>query len=250
VTKAPYIEPDPEMMEKQKLWETISDKNGVLKFELNNLDKIVLFKSGNFWSATQHSCLFLKKVIENKAKPHVIFDKYINQDRTYVSYHQSGVEKLDKELIEKKCKLVRDDGGIKVYWLPSAVLAQQIKQWQKSDEVKQEQIDAYFLPDSGETKLYGYLRSLGSELLVASNRMNQSIRNLVADKLMEFLIAMRQAYSRNEYGKIGDLVADFSFIATIANDEGMIDDKRMMRMGRTLRDIVKELKKLIKKDEV
>jgi hypothetical protein len=122
------------------------------------------------------------------------------------------------------------------------VLPQQIQRWEKSDDIKQEQIDAYFLPDSGETKLYGYLRSLGGELLIASNRMNQGVRGLVAQNLMGFLIEMRQAYSRNDFSKIADLVADFSFMASIANDEAMIDDKRMMRMGRTLRDILKELK--------
>ena len=44
------------------------------------------------------------------------------------------------------------------------------------------------------------------------------------------------------YTRMLSLVGDFSFLATVAHDEGLIEDKRMMRMGALLKDLGKALK--------
>ena len=231
----------------------MADKNAVLKFELNNFDKIALFASGGFWSATQHSCLFMIHLIGTKTKMHVTYDKYIQKDRIFVSFH-SGHFKTTQELIESYgCKQLRKEPKILVFQLPEAVTPAQIKAWNHDEDTKAKQIDAYFLPDSGETKLYRLLRDLCRETLVSGDHMRQSVRGLVADRMFALCLEMFQVYmklnkksTKDEiaeiYKRMLSLVSDFSFLATVAHDDGLIEDKRMMRMGALLKDLGKALK--------
>jgi hypothetical protein len=231
----------------------IADKNDVLKFELNNFDKVVFFASGGFWCATQHSCLFVLNLLGVKAKMHVTYDKYIQKDRIYAAFHSGHFSSIHGLIQEYGCKTMRKDNKILVFQLPETVTPEQIKAWEHDDETRARKIDAYFLPDSGETRLYRLLRDLGREVFLSGNQMRQNARELIAGRMVDLCLEMFRAYMKLEKqsspevktainSQILSLVNDFSFIATVAHDEGLIEDKRMMRVGALLKDLGKTLK--------
>ena len=239
---------------------TMKSKNDALRFEINNFDKIAIFASGGFWCATEHSCLFLLNIIGVKAKMHVTYDKYIQKDRIYIAFHSGHFAATRTSIEDSGCELIRKDSDMLVFQMSQMITPEQIKIWMHEEDTKKRKIDAYFLPDSGETKVYGLLRNLGREALSAGNHMRQNVRGVIADRMFVICMNMMREYikldkksdrgeTQEVYTKIKSLVGDFSFVATIAYDDGLIEDKRIMRIGVLLKEIVKNLK-LDQKDGV
>ncbi len=122
---------------KEALFETMETKNEVLRFEPGNYDKIALFSSGGFWSATQNSCLYMLNIVKIKTKMHVTYDKYIQRERVYISCHCSRLASTQELLDYAGCKLIRDDEKIKVYLLPEKVTPEKVREWAHDEETRQ-----------------------------------------------------------------------------------------------------------------
>lgn len=246
---------DKEQQKTLPLCMRMSTKNEVVRFEKDNFDKVVLMPSGQFWNATEHSAFFMIKVLGSKARVHVLYDNYIKRERVFVSYNAQQAAVVKAEAM-KKYEILRDDPSIFMFSLKKKIEPAQIKEWQKDEDLKQQKLDAYFMPDSGETRLYTLLRSLGRETFIADDRMRQGARDILGQRLMDLVMAMYREYAKlcskaeagieekmSVVGRIKELAGEFSFLIMIAVDEKLIvDERRMMRMGMTLKDIIKELR--------
>lgn len=231
----------------------MTTKNEVVRFEKDNFDKVVLMPSGQFWNATEHSAFFMLKVLGSKARIHVLYDNYIKRERVFVSYNAQQAAVIKAEAA-KKYEILRDDPSIFMFSLKKKIDPTQVREWQKDEDLKQQKLDAYFMPDSGETRLYTLLRALGRETFIADDRMRQGARDILGQRMMGLVMDMYREYAKlcnkadaeekmSVAGRIKELAGEFSFLTMIAVDEKLImDERRMMRMGVALKDIIKELR--------
>jgi len=219
-------------------------KESIFRFERHNFGAVLFAKSGNFWVARENSALFLDRVLRAQVKVKPDYDKYVNRDIICASVHVIHFHKVLSHVEQKKCAVHQKDDLVYIK-LPKEVTPETIRKWKVDEEAMKVRIDAYFMPDTGEVKLYSLIRDLGREIIIAERQMSDNMKAAVGSVMMTTTVAIEKAYrgmaedSKGGEVTIKKLVGDLSFIVMIAHDERLIGDRNAMRMGRILKNIVR-----------
>lgn len=237
----------------------LRNKNEVVRWEDTNFDKIILFPTGGgFWNATSHSALFMDKYIHelmglrNQIKTD--FDFAFGRTRLFTAYNHDQIGKIKEEVPKLGFEVVRDDGKMYGFLLKEKVTVEQVKEWTKDEELKKQKIDAYFVPDNGKTKVYTIIHNLGKEVLLATDNMRATSRDVVGGRLLSCVLVMREEYEKLHdkataeekvlaTKEIMNGVAELSYMVSTAHDNKLIDDNRSMRIGTMLHNLRQEMKR-------
>lgn len=243
-------------------WQRMDDKNHVVRFEQNNFDKVALFAAGGgFWNATEHSCFFMVNMFQEGLKLvnqlHNTYDYYFKDHRFFVAYNAEQVKMIRETVSVRGFKVLRDDEKVFVFEIGEVITPGKVREWTMSEEAKRKQLDTYFLPDTGATEIYTFIRNLMGEVAFANDQMRGGARGLFADRMMDMLVYMYELYNSLVEGeeegnaaiyiKMLRVVGNLALLSSVAGDQKIIDDRRMMRMGNLLVGLRREIEGGIKK---
>ena len=244
-----------------ELWRKLKTKNDVVRYEMTNYETIVLYYGGKnkanreFWHATGNSCLVLYNVIHelmgfNNNKLNGVIDYTFDTTRLYTAYIDEQKLRLVKELPKLGgYKVLRADDFALVIKLPEAIEKKQFKVWVKDQVAVREKLEALYVGKLDKTELYTLVRNLMSEVVIAVDKMRESMRVVFGKQLMdEVLILYRRVrlLEKRETKEVCDdvlrAVDEISFLVFSVVDEKIINGSRMARMGTLLNNLRKKLK--------
>jgi hypothetical protein len=230
----------------------LTDKNDVVRFEFDNKQYIVLFAAGkDFWNATMNSAMLMKYCLGSGAKLHTVRDFYFGENRVYLAFHNKQIESIKTKVKRDGYKVLRNDKQLFVIKLKEPVSTKQFREWHRSEEVLTEKIDALLKPSAGTNEVYVLLRRLGRELIMAGEKMKSGAREIIAGRLIDLTIRcfrlqnqIAKKPSEDNRSRLLDILDDIAFLSSIAGDEKLIDNKRLLRIGDILMKLREEVKKL------
>ena len=241
-------------------WRHLKTKNEVVRYEMTNYETIVLYYGGKnkanreFWHATGNSCLVLYNTIHelmgfNNNKLNGVIDYTFDTTRLYTAYVDEQKLRLTRELPKLGgYKILRDDEFALVIKMPERIEKRQFRIWVRDQVAVREKLEALYVGKLDKTELYTLVRNLMSEVVIAIDKMRESMRAVFGKQLLgETLVLYRMVKlldrratqeARDDVLKVVD---EISFLVFSVVDEKIINGSRMARIGTLLNNIRKKL---------
>jgi len=180
--------------EKYPEYMRVQTKPDLIKFELNNFDKIVLYNSGGgFWQALDHSCYIMQHIVHNDLivlKNQIKFDYNYKFEKNvpYTAYNMEQSGKIKHELVNYGFEVLRNDEMFFVLKIPKLIEPETMKAWVSEKEVLDEQIRALLAVGYDDTVLFTDIRKMSTDLLRAMAKFNGQVKPALSARLLELIL--------------------------------------------------------------